>query len=72
MGDVVVRRQLHECLDVISEVRLKAIEPLLFMLADSEPLVIENDLTDEEEQSVRTAAEEYKKNPSAFVSLDDL
>jgi hypothetical protein len=66
-----VRQEIHACIDDISESKLIALKPLLFALAD-DAIVIEHDLTEEEQSLIAVGMAEYEANPSSFVSLKDV
>jgi len=68
---VTIRQELHNYIDDISENKLFALKPLLFALAD-ESIVIENNLTVDERILVAQGITEYEKNPSSFISLENL
>ena len=66
-----VRQEAHAFIDEITENKLIALKPLLCALAD-ESIVIETDLTDEEQSVIAAGLREYEKNPGSFVSLEKI
>ena len=63
-----MRQEIHACIDNISESKLIALKPLLFALAD-ESIVIERNLTEEEQSLIEQGMSEYARNPNSFVPL---
>jgi hypothetical protein len=59
-------------IDNIPTSKLYALKPLLSELAFDEPLIIENDLTDEEHALIADSVKRYRENPSSFVRLEDI
>ncbi|GHV60073.1 hypothetical protein FACS1894103_4730 [Campylobacterota bacterium] len=76
MGTTIVtanRQEAHRYIDIISEKKLSVVISLLGVLAedDSEPLIIETDLTMDEKESVRRSKKRRITRPDDFVSLKD-
>ena len=66
-----LRKELHRCLDTISDKGLVALKPLLTLLShDDDELVIETDLTDEEREIVARGWEEYSQG--GYIPLEDI
>lgn len=70
-----MRQELHAYIDILPEAKLKALEPLLSLLAldasDSE-IIIETNLTDSERALIAQGMEEYASNPDSFVPLEKI
>ena len=66
-----VRQEIHAYIDDITESKLLALKPLLCALA-GETIVIETDLTDDEQDIITKGMSEYENNPADFVSLDNI
>jgi hypothetical protein len=66
-----VRQEVIDYIQKLSDDKLEALKPILYLLAD-EPLNIETDLTDEERDIIKAGMDEYEKNPNSFVSLDTI
>jgi hypothetical protein len=66
-----IKQEIRGLIEVIPDRGLYALKPLLEVLAD-EQAVIETDLTEEEHKSLDKCLEEYRRDPSAFVDLDDI
>lgn len=71
MTAAILRKELHTMIDTIPERGLYALKPLLSVLSD--PLyTVETDLSPEEIAMIDEGMEEYKANPSSFISLDSI
>jgi hypothetical protein len=66
-----LRQEAHAYIDDISENKLEALRPLLSVLAE-ESVIIETDLTEEEQELIAEGMAEYAKNPESFVSLESI
>jgi hypothetical protein len=67
----VIRQEVQEYIDNISDNKLIALKPILSLLAD-DMVVLETDLTDEERSIIARGREEYAKNPESFVPLESI
>jgi hypothetical protein len=54
------------------ERNLYALKPLLTVLAETEPLIIETDLTDEERAIIDEGDRLFEKHPETFVPLESI
>ncbi len=64
-----LRKELHNYLDFLPESKLKALKPILILLAD-DTIVVETNLTDDEKEIIRQGRKEYEKG--GYVSLDSI
>jgi hypothetical protein len=68
---ITVRQELHDFIDAIPDHNLDIIRPMLSFLAKTpvidEPLVIETDLTAEEQAIIAEGRKEKQINPSSFT-----
>ena len=64
-----IRKEVHDCIDSLSDSRLEALRPILKLLV-SDTVVIETDLTEEEREIIRQGREEYKAG--GFVPLESI
>jgi hypothetical protein len=55
-----------------NELKLEALRPLLRLLINDDPLIIETDLTDEEKAIVKEGRKEYELHPESFTPLEAL
>ncbi|GHV21238.1 hypothetical protein AGMMS49959_10050 [Planctomycetales bacterium] len=68
----VLRAQTHAFIDGLDTVKLKALQPLLSVLAvDEFEAVVETDLTGEEIACIESGLAEYTKHPETAISFDD-
>ncbi|MDR2152916.1 MAG: hypothetical protein LBO72_08845 [Helicobacteraceae bacterium] len=67
MTSATIRQEIIQRIEAIPDRGLYALKPLLDVLAD-----IDDDLTDEERELGLKTLEEYRRDPSAFVDLDDI
>jgi len=66
-----VRQEIRTYIDDIPESKLIALKPLLLALIDTS-IVIERDLTIEEQILISEGLTEYRSNPNSFVPLDQI
>jgi len=66
-GATAIRQELKSFIDVIPDHSLYALKPLLLVLAETEPLVIETDLTDEEIAMIDEGRRNRKEHPENFT-----
>ena len=66
-----VRQEIHSYIDDIPESKLLALKPLLFALAD-DTILIESNLTEEEQDLIASGMAEYEANPDNFIPLNML
>jgi hypothetical protein len=71
METAVLRKELKSYIDTLPNHSLQALQPLLLELTHSF-YSIDTDLTPEEIAEVNARADEYYKDPSSFVALEDL
>jgi len=71
MGAVAVRKKLHTFIDALPDYSLAAVEPLLSYLAD-EPLIVETDLTTEEQAIIAEGDRHFEEHPEDFVPLKSI
>jgi len=64
-----IRQEVLACIDDLPDVKLEALRPLLRLLINNEPLIIETDLTDEEKAVIEEGRLEYASNPQSFKPL---
>jgi hypothetical protein len=64
-----IRQEVLNCINDLPDVKLEALRPLLRLLIDNEPLIIETDLTEEEKSWVKEGRREYAANPQSFKPL---
>ena len=64
-----IRKEILSYINDIPDNKLEAIKPILTLLVD-DMLIIETDLTDEEQEIICNGREEYKKGN--FISLDNI
>jgi len=62
-----VRKELKRCIDAIPEKQLEIVRPMLYFLAENQPVVIETDLTAEEKAVVRAGKKERRTAPENFT-----
>ena len=65
-----IRQEIQGYIDMLPDLKLEALRPILNLLAYGEPYVIETDLTDEEKEIIREGREEYTKG--TFVPLHSI
>lgn len=65
-----IRKEVHSFIDILPDEKLAALKPILTLLVDNEPLIIETDLTDEERAIIAQGREEYAQG--GYVSLDSI
>ena len=61
-----LRQEMIDYIKEISEPELEALRPVLRLLASSDRLIIETDLTDEEVAIIDEGYSEWKANPQSF------
>jgi hypothetical protein len=66
-GATAIRQELKSFIDVIPDHSLYALKPLLSVLAETESLVIETDLTDEEIALIDEGRRNRKEHPENFT-----
>ena len=66
-----IRQELHDFIDDLPESKLKALRPLLSVLA-GDTIIIETDLTDEERALIAKGMAEYKANPESYIPLEQV
>jgi hypothetical protein len=71
MKTATLRKELHTYIDALPEHNLRALKPLLSILAEKS-CTIETNLTNEENSLIAERMGEYKKHPEDFVSLDSI
>jgi hypothetical protein len=71
METAVLRKELKSYIDTLPDHSLQALKPLLLELTDF-CYSVDTDLTPEEIAEVNARADEYYKDPSRFVALEDL
>lgn len=64
-----IRKEIQDYIDIISDSKLEALKPILTLLANDE-IVIETDLTEQEQAIILQGREEYKQG--GYISLDDV
>ena len=64
-----VRKEVLDCIDLLPDSELEAIQPILKLLVNNS-LIIETNLTDEEKEIIRAGREEYKKG--SYISLEEI
>ena len=69
--NAILRQEIHEAIDALSDRNLRALRPLLTILKD-EPLVIETDLTEEERALIAEGVKRYYEHPEDFVCLENI
>ena len=69
---IALRQEVHAFIDTLTERSLYALKPLLNVLSDNEPLIIETDLTDEEHELIADTVKEYHEHPENFMSWKDV
>jgi hypothetical protein len=71
-GITAIRNELHAFIDTMPERTLYALKPLLTVLAETEPVIIETDLTDEERAIIAEGDRRFKEHPETFVPLESI
>ena len=66
-----IRQEIHAYVDELPESKLIMLKPLLFTLAD-ESIVIERNLTNEENVIIARGMALYDSNPSDFTPLENI
>jgi hypothetical protein len=76
METAILRKELKSYIDTLPNHSLQALQPLLRELTNSFYSVdtsdLKSDVTPEEIAEVNARADEYYKDPSRFVALEDL
>lgn len=67
-----VRKELKRCIDAIPEKQLEIVRPMLYFLAENQPIVIETDLTAKEKAIVKAGRKQRKTNPETFTSWAEI
>jgi hypothetical protein len=67
-----IRTEVHALIDALPERALYALRPLLSFLAETGPLIIETDLTDEERAIIAEGDRLFKEHPETFVPLESI
>jgi hypothetical protein len=65
-----VRQEVLGYIDELPDAKLETLRPLLKLLAEDGPLVIETDLTDEEKAHIAAGMKEYDEQPESFIPLE--
>ena len=56
-----IRQEVLNYIDLLPDLQLEALKPLLALLSQKPSPVIEADLTEDEKEEIRLGREEYKK-----------
>jgi hypothetical protein len=72
MTGLALRKKIHSRIDTMTDRKLYALEPLITLLDETEPLIIETDLTDEERAIIAEGDRQFKEDPSSFVPLESI
>ena len=72
MADSALRKQIYDYIDSMSERNLRALKPLLSVLAETPLYTVETDLSAEEIALIDEGMKEYRENPERFVPLENL
>jgi hypothetical protein len=67
-----VKQEILGYIDEIPNAKLEALRPLLRLLTNNEPLIIETDLTDDEKAKIAEGMAEYDAHPESFTPLEAL
>ena len=66
-----VRKELHNLIDSMPERKLNALRPLFDVLIDDE-MILETNLTDEENAIIAEGDRHYREHPEDFVPLESI
>jgi hypothetical protein len=67
-----IRREVLDYIDIIPDIKLDALRPLLRVLVSEQPFIIETNLTPSEKESIAIGMAEYKSAPETFRPISEV